>query len=219
MTVDKDTLTISGERRAQVPAEGSRTYAAERFTGAFRRVIELPRNADADKVEARYENGLLTITVGKREASTNRAPSPFNNSAGKHMMNDTTQIAQQDTGDVTRKADDTARRPALIPPVDIVEDTNGITLWADLPGVPRDRLDVKVHSARLFIEAEAVVATDPALRVHHREIRAPRFARSFTVSDDFDTTKIDANLQNGVLRLSIPRRKEARPRRVEVRAN
>jgi HSP20 family protein len=73
VTVDKGTLTISGERRAQAPAEGSRTYAKERFTGAFRRVIELPRTADADKVEARYENGLLTITVGKREASKPRA--------------------------------------------------------------------------------------------------------------------------------------------------
>ncbi|KND58298.1 Molecular chaperone (small heat shock protein) [Candidatus Burkholderia verschuerenii] len=73
VTVDKGTLTISGERRAEASAEGSRTYAKERFTGAFRRVIELPRTADADKVEARYENGLLTITVGKREASKPRA--------------------------------------------------------------------------------------------------------------------------------------------------
>jgi HSP20 family protein len=73
VTVDKGTLTITGERRAEAQTEGSRTYAKERFTGAFRRVIELPRNADADKVEARYENGLLTITVGKREASKPRA--------------------------------------------------------------------------------------------------------------------------------------------------
>jgi HSP20 family protein len=73
VTVDKGTLTITGERKAEAQTEGSRTYAKERFTGAFRRVIELPRNADADKVEARYENGLLTITVGKREASKPRA--------------------------------------------------------------------------------------------------------------------------------------------------
>jgi HSP20 family protein len=130
-------------------------------------------------------------------------------------MNDTTQIAPRKAND----AGETTRRPALIPAVDIVEDSNGITLWADLPGVPRERLDVKVHDARLYIEAEAIVATDPALRVHHTEIRAPRFARSFTVSDDFDTTRIDANLQNGVLKLSIPRREEARPRRIDVRAN
>ncbi|MDR5739758.1 MULTISPECIES: Hsp20/alpha crystallin family protein [unclassified Caballeronia] len=134
-------------------------------------------------------------------------------------MTDTTQIAQRNEGEVTRKNDDTVRRATITPSVDIVEDSHGITLWADLPGVPRDRLDVKVHDARLYIEAEAVVSAQAGLRVHHTEVRAPRFARAFTVSDDFDTTKIDANLTNGVLKLTIPRREEARPRRIEVRAN
>ena len=50
-----------------------RTYAQERFTGTFRRVIELPQTADPDKVQARYENGCLTITIGKRESSKPRA--------------------------------------------------------------------------------------------------------------------------------------------------
>jgi HSP20 family protein len=129
-------------------------------------------------------------------------------------MNDTTQITPRHTDDVTRRASST-----ITPPVDIVETSEGITLWADLPGVPRDKLDVKVHDARLYIEAEAVVPAQTELRVHHAEIRAPRFVRAFTVSEDFDTSKIDANLQNGVLKLSIPRREEARPRRVDVRVN
>ncbi|QSN63658.1 Hsp20/alpha crystallin family protein [Caballeronia sp. M1242] len=73
VTVDKGTLTISGERKAETLTEGARTYAKERFTGSFRRVIELPQNADIDKVQARYENGTLSITVGKREASKPRA--------------------------------------------------------------------------------------------------------------------------------------------------
>ncbi|GGD93610.1 MULTISPECIES: Hsp20/alpha crystallin family protein [Caballeronia] len=134
-------------------------------------------------------------------------------------MTDTTQIAQRNESEVTRKNDETVRRATITPPVDIVEDSHGITLWADLPGVPRDKLDVKVHDARLYIEAEAVVSAHAGLRVHHAEVRAPRFARAFTVSDDFDTTKIDANLTNGVLKLTIPRREEARPRRIDVRSN
>ncbi|BAN25102.1 Hsp20/alpha crystallin family protein [Caballeronia insecticola] len=133
-------------------------------------------------------------------------------------MTDTTQIAPQNTSEVTRKSQDAARRPSVTPSVDIVEDSHGITLWADLPGVPREKLDVKVHDARLVIEAEAELPSSGALRVHHTELRAPRFARAFTVSDDFDTARIDANLTNGVLTLTIPRREEARPRRVEVRA-
>jgi HSP20 family protein len=134
-------------------------------------------------------------------------------------MNDTTQIAKQDNSDVPRGNNESARRVKITPAVDIIEDSLGITLWADLPGVPRDRLDVKVHDGRLYIEAEAVVPTPGGLRLHHAEIRAPYFARAFTLSEDFDTSKVDANLQGGVLKLSIPRREEARPRRIDVRAD
>lgn len=73
VSIDKGLLTISGERKPAQPAEDTRVYAQERFTGAFRRVIELPENADPDKVQARYENGCLSIAVGKRESSKPRA--------------------------------------------------------------------------------------------------------------------------------------------------
>jgi HSP20 family protein len=71
-------LTISGERKAAQPEsnadtrEDIRTYAQERFAGSFRWVIELPQTADPDKVQARYLNGCLSVTVGKRESSKPR---------------------------------------------------------------------------------------------------------------------------------------------------
>ncbi|RQQ35739.1 Hsp20/alpha crystallin family protein [Burkholderia stagnalis] len=75
VSIDKGLLTISGERKSTRPDAGgeTRTYAQERFAGAFRRVIELPDTADPDKVQARYENGCLSISVGKRESSKPRA--------------------------------------------------------------------------------------------------------------------------------------------------
>lgn len=75
VSIDKGLLTISGERkRADPPAEGEhRTYAQERFAGPFRRAIELPPHADPDKVQARYVNGCLSISVGKRESSKPKA--------------------------------------------------------------------------------------------------------------------------------------------------
>lgn len=75
VSIDKGLLTISGERRrtqADLPAD-ARVYAEERFMGSFRRVIELPPHADPDKVQARYVNGCLTISVGRAEASKPRA--------------------------------------------------------------------------------------------------------------------------------------------------
>lgn len=73
--IDKGLLTISGERKRVEPqaAGETRTYAQERFFGAFRRAIELPQQADPEKVQARYVDGCLSISVGKRESSKPKA--------------------------------------------------------------------------------------------------------------------------------------------------
>jgi HSP20 family molecular chaperone IbpA len=134
-------------------------------------------------------------------------------------MNDTTDLARKDQTSVARRDDDQLKNGVkLTPPVDIFEDSQSITLWVDLPGVTKDRLDVKVHDGNLYIEAEAVVPTRTGLRLQHAEVRQPQFARAFSLGPDFDASKIDANLKDGVLKLTIPRRDEARPRRIEVRA-
>ena len=75
VSIDKGLLTISGERATECDElpEGARQYAQERFTGSFRRAVELPQQADPDKVQARYIDGCLLISVGKRETSKPRS--------------------------------------------------------------------------------------------------------------------------------------------------
>ncbi|VVE32157.1 heat-shock protein Hsp20 [Pandoraea eparura] len=74
VTIDKGLLTISGERRRFNQAErDAKSYAQERFVGAFRRAIELPTHVDPSNVQARYANGCLCISIGKRESSKPRA--------------------------------------------------------------------------------------------------------------------------------------------------
>jgi HSP20 family protein len=133
-------------------------------------------------------------------------------------MSDYTQIAQRDQGATTRvESDEARRRLTLAPAVDIFEDNHAVTLWADLPGVPKEKLDVRVHDGSLTIEAESVVPVPPTLQLSHAEVRAPYFSRQFNVSEDFDTSRIEAVLKDGVLKLTIPRRDEAKPRLIEVR--
>lgn len=74
VSVDKGLLTLSGERAEDTPraAEGVSVYADERFTGGFRRVVSLPEDADASRVEAAYRDGVLKITIPKRETSKPR---------------------------------------------------------------------------------------------------------------------------------------------------
>ncbi|MDW3687808.1 Hsp20/alpha crystallin family protein [Cupriavidus sp. CV2] len=132
-------------------------------------------------------------------------------------MDDTTQVVERDQNAVAQSQEERSTPTmTLLPAVDIVEDSSGVTLWADLPGVTKDKLAVNVHDGNLHIEAEAVVPTPPGLRVQHAEIRQPHFARAFSLSPDLDASKIEANLQDGVLKLTIPRRDEARPRRIAV---
>jgi HSP20 family protein len=71
VSVDKGLLTITGERASELPkdVDGRNLYANERFTGRFRRVVSLTDDVDPTKVEARYVDGLLRISVAKREAA------------------------------------------------------------------------------------------------------------------------------------------------------
>jgi len=74
ITIDKGLLVIAGERREDTGkrGEGETVYAQERFNGSFRRVISLPDDADPAKVDANFRDGLLHITVHKRESSKPR---------------------------------------------------------------------------------------------------------------------------------------------------
>lgn len=120
-------------------------------------------------------------------------------------------VAASETAELAKRLTRTA------PAVDVFEDSRGITLLADLPGVSRDKLNVHVQDGSLNIEAEAVIPTPAGLRLQHSELRHPHFWRAFALSPDFDVARIDAQLRDGVLKLTIPRREEAKPRRIEVR--
>ena len=107
--------------------------------------------------------------------------------------------------------------PALLPPVDIYEDAGGITLYADLPGVAREDLAIGVDGRNLTIEAPLKLGEANSLTPVYAEVRANHFRRSFELSGDLDTAKIDAGLRDGVLTMRIPKLEQAKPRRVDVR--
>lgn len=108
---------------------------------------------------------------------------------------------------------------ALLPPVDVVEDKTGITLYADLPGVPKDKLHVRVDGDQLAIEAEAVLATPESLTPNHAEVDVSRYRRTFTLSKELDADKVSAELSQGVLRLRIPKAEHAQPRKIAVQVH
>nr|WP_316641912.1 Hsp20/alpha crystallin family protein [uncultured Roseateles sp.] len=106
---------------------------------------------------------------------------------------------------------------ALVPRVDVFEDDAGITLLADLPGVPRDQLDLKVDGDTLSIEGRLGQFAPEGLEPVYAEVRVGRYRRAFTLSRELDPARIEANLKDGVLNLRIPKQAHAQPRRIEVR--
>ncbi len=105
---------------------------------------------------------------------------------------------------------------AMLPRCDVLEDSQGITLLADLPGVSRERLELKVDGDNLTIEGVVSTAMPQQMEATYVEVRVPRYRRAFTLSRELDSEKIEANLADGVLTLRIPKKAHAQPRKIAV---
>lgn len=104
----------------------------------------------------------------------------------------------------------------LLPPVDVIEDANGITLYADLPGVPKDKLTLNVEADTLTIEGEMQIDMPQTMDSTHAEVAVPRFKRTFTLSKELDTEAVSASFEKGVLQLRVPKAAHAQPRKIEI---
>jgi HSP20 family protein len=123
-------------------------------------------------------------------------------------MNDMSSVARTTAPQETQRT--------VQPAVDVFEDDSGITLLADMPGVPKDKLELKVEGDELLIEGSVQPVTPENLEAMYAEVRVPRYRRSFTLSRELDSARIDASLKDGVLTLRIPKQAHAQPRRIAV---
>jgi HSP20 family protein len=106
--------------------------------------------------------------------------------------------------------------PALLPPVDVIEDATGITLYADMPGVPRDKLNLRVDGDQLAIEGEMALGVPEGLQASYAEVGRSAYRRTFTLSKELDADKISAEMSQGVLRVRIPKADHAQPRKISI---
>jgi HSP20 family protein len=109
-----------------------------------------------------------------------------------------------------------ASEPAVGAPVDILEDSDGLILTADMPGVSKERLDVRIDGGTLVVEGRLQFDLPQNADALYADVRAVVYRRSFALSRELDSEKIQANLKDGVLTVRIPKRSELRPRKIEV---
>jgi len=117
----------------------------------------------------------------------------------------------------TREDGETAATATWQPAVDVFEDAERIVLFADLPGVDEKDLELSIDKSVLTVRGERRTGFEARGEAHERleRVRGP-FARSFTLPPTVDGERVSAELKNGVLTLTLPKKREAQPRQIKV---
>ena len=103
----------------------------------------------------------------------------------------------------------------LVPAVDIFESDENLTLIADMPGVEKSGLEINLEKGLLTISGE--MTSEKRGKSLLREFSTANYYRQFKVSEHIDAEKSSAELNNGVLTLTIPKAESAKPKRIEIR--
>ena len=104
----------------------------------------------------------------------------------------------------------------FVPQTDIFENDNALTVIMEMPGVDKDNVSVDLENDRLQIEGRIEFNLYDEMEPIYTEYNIGHFRRSFTLSSKIDRAAISADLNNGVLKILLPKIEEAKPRRIEV---
>jgi len=129
-------------------------------------------------------------------------------------------MADKNTQAVVRKDDaELASRikDTLVPQVDICEDRESVTLYADLPGVAKDGLDVHIEKDTLQIYGRRSAHAQAAGTGAYTEMPARDYYRAFTIGEEVDRDHISAQLANGVLKVVLPKSERAKPKKIDIK--
>ena len=119
--------------------------------------------------------------------------------------------------DYGRGQDELTTTSSFVPAVDVYEDEHKVTLKLEIPGVNQEDLDIRLENDTLTVRGERKFEKEEKEENFHRiERRYGSFARSFTLPNTIDTENVHASYENGVLKLELARRAEAKPKQIKV---
>ena len=106
-----------------------------------------------------------------------------------------------------------------VPNVEIRETDDALWLWADMPGVAQNSVDVRLENGVLSIHGEVQMDDYANLAPAYTEYNVGNFRRTFRLSTVIDAERIEAKMNGGVLELQLPKAEEARPQRIPISVN
>ena len=127
-------------------------------------------------------------------------------------------LQAKDKQEVTSAAEQTYAGLVFTPDVDIFETDQALTLLADIPGVKPENLDIDLRDNTLTLSGGVDNPAASGEEALLSEYEIGKYVRQFTLSEMIDQTKIDAQLTDGVLRLTLPKVEKATPKKIEVNA-
>jgi HSP20 family molecular chaperone IbpA len=134
-------------------------------------------------------------------------------------------MAKQDTSVQKQEAKnlDSSERTrsgkVFIPPVDIIESDDALTLMADMPGVDERNLEITLDNDILSIQANVEPALFDGYDLVYQEYEVGDYQRSFTLSETINREKIEATYKNGVLQLHLPKAEPAKPKKISIKTS
>jgi HSP20 family protein len=108
-------------------------------------------------------------------------------------------------------------RPSWVPAVDIAETDAALVLFAELPGLSRDEVEITLEDNVLTVRGERRFADEETRESYHRIERAyGAFHRSFHLPANVRADKVKATFTDGILKIEVPKAEESRPRKIEI---
>ena len=130
------------------------------------------------------------------------------------MSTDITQVTEKT---VTDAPETTGGGRIYRPLTDIIETDQGVSMMLEMPGVGPDRVEITLENRVLTIRGRVEPMKPENLQLAYAEYGEGDFERAFTLSEDFDPDRIEAEMRNGVLTLTLPRSAEPQPKRIAVK--
>src|SRR5262245_48746573 len=119
--------------------------------------------------------------------------------------------------DLGRGSDELLTSGTFVPPVDIYEDEHSIALKLEIPGINEKDIDIKLENNTLTVRRERSFEKEEKEENFHRiERRYGAFARSFTLPTTVDPENVEAGYENGVLKIKLAKRAEAKPKQIKI---
>jgi HSP20 family molecular chaperone IbpA len=127
------------------------------------------------------------------------------------------ELQTQAKRELATKDETTTPARVFMPSADIYESEDDLTVILEMPGVEKGNVEVRVEDGVLRVEGRIDLSKYRGLQPVYTEYNIGHYARSFQLSDKIDQNKIDAELKDGVLALTLPKAAEAKPRTIKVK--